>query len=282
MFVFDFCQVPRLPKFRPAEHKRAMKGRPISGEEFDRMLAKTPEVVGNAAAPSWRYLLRGIWETGLRLDEAMHFSWDLPGTIRPQWRRGALPIIVIPGTRQKNRDDDEIPLLPGAEALLLETVPELRTGWVFEPECLSGNPKKVRGRRMTTQWVSQVIVAIGRVAGVIVEPERGERSKKAKPLPPKPNKFARRAKGYVPPKYASAHDLRRSLADRLEAAGVDPLIIARVMRHRSYETTRRHYAGGNIQRDAATIRAILGKNEGPNCGANSGDWSDQAKDGSRR
>lgn len=40
-------------------------------------------------------------------------------------------------------------------------------------------------------------------------------------------------------------------------AGADPLLIARVMRHASFETTRRHYAPGNVQRDAKELRRLL-------------------------
>ena len=39
---------------------KAMKGRPIATEEFERMLDKTESVVGKQAAPSWRYALRGL------------------------------------------------------------------------------------------------------------------------------------------------------------------------------------------------------------------------------
>jgi hypothetical protein len=49
-----------------------MKGRPICAEEFDKMVAKVAEVVGAEAAKSWKYLLRGAWESALRLDELMH------------------------------------------------------------------------------------------------------------------------------------------------------------------------------------------------------------------
>ncbi len=41
-----------------------MKGRPITGEEFDRLLAKTAAVVGDAQAESWRHYLRGLWLSG--------------------------------------------------------------------------------------------------------------------------------------------------------------------------------------------------------------------------
>jgi len=60
-----------------------------------------------------------------------------------------------------------------------------------------------------------------------------------------------------PTKYASAHDLRRSCGDRLRNAGVPPLVICRVMRHSSWKTTRKHYAPGDVQRDAEVLHTTL-------------------------
>jgi hypothetical protein len=51
-----------------------MKGRPISAEEFERMLDKTPGVVGDVAAASWQRVLRALWNSALRIDELMHVS----------------------------------------------------------------------------------------------------------------------------------------------------------------------------------------------------------------
>ena len=38
--------------------------RPITGEEFDRMIEATPRVVGKNEAPSWRFALRVLWYAG--------------------------------------------------------------------------------------------------------------------------------------------------------------------------------------------------------------------------
>jgi integrase len=53
------------------------------------------------------------------------------------------------------------------------------------------------------------------------------------------------------------HDLRRSCAERLVAAGIPEREVARVLRHASVETTRRHYAPGNVQESAGIIRKQL-------------------------
>ena len=59
-----------LPKFSmPKRIKGAklMRGRPITTEEFERMIKAVPKIVDNAAAKSWKFYLRGLWESGLRL-----------------------------------------------------------------------------------------------------------------------------------------------------------------------------------------------------------------------
>ena len=48
------------------------KGQPITTAEFERMLAVTPKVVGEEQASAWVFLLRSLWETGMRLGEAMN------------------------------------------------------------------------------------------------------------------------------------------------------------------------------------------------------------------
>jgi len=94
---------------------------------------------------------------------------------------------------QKNNSDEDIPLLPGFEALLLETPPELRTGWAFEPQSLQNKlGRKVRHQRPDSDWVGKVISRIGKEANFVVDP--GDK------------KLGRGVK------YASAHDHRRYLA----------------------------------------------------------------------
>jgi integrase len=166
----------------------------------------------------------------------MHLHWADERYIVPQWKRGALPVLAIPAAMQKNDTEESIPLLPGFESLLQETPKSERFGWVFNPMSLQtmlGRP--VRHQRPDAEWVGKIISRIGKAAGVIVRP----------------------AKGDSQPKYASAHDLRRSCAERLVAAGVPEREVSRVLRHASIETTRRHYAPGTVQESAGIIRQKL-------------------------
>jgi len=195
-------------------------------------------VVGQPVAESWMYVLRGLWESALRLDEMMHVSWDTSETIRPTWKPGQLPILEIPAAMQKNDTEECIPLLPAFEALLLETPPAQRHGWVFEPMSLQLKPRKANNHwRPNAEWVGKIISRIGEAAGIVVQAEDVRTGR--------------------PTKYASAHDLRRSCGDRLRNAGVPPLVICRVMRHSSWETTRKHYAPGDVQRDAEVLHTTL-------------------------
>ena len=232
--------IDSVPRIRPVKVSklRRMKGRPITGEEFERMLAVTPKVVGDKATESWRYLLRGLWSSALRIDELMHVSWDIPHTIIPEWPRTGYPVLILPAQWQKNDTEEAIPLLSWFEDVLNETSEQDRTGWAFEPASLQTRiGRKAQHGRPTAEWVGKVVSAIGKTAGVVVTPENEAKE--------------------TPAKFASAHDLRRSCAERLLEAGVPPVLIARVLRHASWETTRKHYAPGDVQKAAGTLRELL-------------------------
>lgn len=215
-----------------------MKGRPITKVEFQAMLNAVASVVGDDAAESWKYVLRGLWDSALRINELMRVSWDKQGAIRPRWQSGSHPILEVPATMQKNNSDEEIPFLPGFEALLLETPPELRTGWAFESQSLQNKMgRKVRHQRPDSDWLGKVISRISKEANIVVEP--GDK------------KVGREVK------YASAHDLRRSCCEQLRESGVPTPVICRVMRHSSWETTRKHYAPCDVQKDAIVLRNLL-------------------------
>jgi integrase len=218
--------------------KNPMKGRPISAEEFQLMLDVTAQVVGEEAAESWKYVLYGLWESALRIGELMFVSWDKRRTIRPLWEDGRHPILEIPASRQKNDTNEAIPILPGFEELLLGTPVPQRTGWVFNPLSLQLRlGRHVRHRRPNAEWVGKVISRIGKKAGVVVEEGDMDTEKTVK--------------------YASAHDLRRSCAENLHNANIPPLLICRIMRHSSWETTQKHYVSGDVQQAAETLNNLL-------------------------
>jgi len=229
--------VPKLKKISTAKI-RAAKGRPITRAEFDRMLETVETTVGAAAAPSWKYLLRGLWASGLRLSELMALSWDDPTKIRPMFSAGMVPVLSIPAAMQKNNTEETVPMLADFENLLLETPLEDRTGWVFRPASLQEKcGRKRRHGRPKADWVGKIVSRIGETAGVVVHPGDVATSR--------------------PAKYASAHDLRRSFGDRLVSAGVPATVATRLMRHASFDTTQRHYATGDVQTDGRIARERL-------------------------
>lgn len=217
---------------------KSMKGRPISEIEFQKMLDTVEKVVGEEVAKSWDYVLRSLWESALRIEELMHVFWDQPGTIRPICKNEQHPILEIPAAMQKNDTHETIPMLPGLEALLLETSESQWMGWGFNPKSLQLRlGRKIAHKRPDADWVAKVVSRIGKEAEIIVE-EADERTGKNI-------------------KYASDHDLRRSYGERLRNAGVLPLVICRVMRHSSWETRRKHYVSGDVQKDTAVLKRIL-------------------------
>ncbi len=217
---------------------KMMKGRPISAAEFEAMLNSTATVVGDAAAESWKHVMKGLWTSALRLEELMHVSWDKPGSIRPVWKNGSFAVLEIPAAMQKNDTEENIPLLPWFETLLLATPENQRHGWIFNPQSLQLKlGRRVRHHRPDAEWVGKVLTRIGKTAGVEVEAADDRTGRRAK--------------------YASAHDLRRSCGERLRNVGVPPLVICRVMRHSSWETTRKYYAPGDIQSDAKVLGNCL-------------------------
>ena len=240
-WAYEEGWLPDRPRIRrmPVSKQKAMKGRPISALDFDAMLEAVPRVVGGESAEPWRHLLRGLWESGLRLGELLSVSWGMEGTIWPFWNQEGEGVLKIPAAMQKNNVEEDIPLVPWFESLLLETPPGARRGWVFQAVTKRRmRADSLEGARPTKEWVGKVITNIGKAAGIVVEP--------ANPVTG------------CPEKYASAHDLRRSFGQRLRDAGVPPLTISGVMRHSSWDTTQRHYAPMNVASEIQVLRKVLG------------------------
>lgn len=202
------------------------KGRPLCGEEFDRLIVAVPKVITEAAdVESWRYLLRGLWESGLRLSEAMMVNWDADDAITPVFPKSGLPVLHIPAKLQKNRKAQDVPTTPTFADLLKETSEGERTGWVFNPGARRGQ------RRLTPEQVGRTITLIGKAARIAVN-----------------------AVG----KPASAHDLRRSFGQRMADAGLPSRDLQAIMRHASITTTEAYYLRDKVQDQAKRIAMYLG------------------------
>ena len=242
--------VPEIPKTHRVRKAKKMKGRPITVEEYERMLAKVPAVILKSnlgkshqtpetdwdRVPSWRRFIEGLWHSGLRLSEAMQLHWtdETKLCVDLDWQ---YPMLRIPRELEKGHRDRLWPMVPEFAEFLLEVPESRRHGYVFEPL-----PQRYRHKRLMVPQVGRIVARIGQVAGVKVDTTRAGKAV-----------------------YASAHDLRRSFGERW-ADKVMPKTLMELMRHESIETTQKFYVGRNAQRTANILweahRANLGTPQG--------------------
>ena len=210
---FNWCEyhgyIDRAPVFRLARRKRGAKmsrGRPITLEEFERMLAASERL---GFDDSWRFLLKGLWLSSLRLGEAVALHWS-HGPVRIEF-----PLIVF-----ESGDKGGHSALPITRELWAHI--EGGKGFVFKPQLSKG---VTRSRDTWSHKVSE----IGKAAGVIVGQNKDGK-----------------------PRFATAHDLRRSFLERWRAT-LTVGELQTLARHASIETTKRYYLGDDAKRMAEKI-----------------------------
>jgi integrase len=205
------------------------KGRPVTSEEFDRIILAVSKARPHDA-DVWQRIITGLWLSGLRREEAVILSWepDAPFAVD---LTGKYPSFRIEAKAQKGRRDERLPMTPDCAEFLLATPENERVGRVF------GMPRLLDGQPMTAQRAGETISRICRTARIIVarDPDTGK------------------------VKYASAHDLRRSFGTRW-AKRVMPAVLQRLMRHRNINTTMKYYVGIEADDVAADLWA---KHPGP-------------------
>lgn len=209
--------IPRSPRVKLPRRtsRKIMKGRPITGEEFDRLIEAAK------SRPTFKPLLNGLWLSGLRLSEALSLHWERTDLIHVENVDGRRPVLRIPELEQKSRQETISPLTPDFVEYLRKL--KHRTGPVFCPE---GDDGPLR----TADRVSRLISALGKQAKIIVDRD------------PKTDRV----------KWASAHDLRRSFGDRW-AQRVMPAVLKELMRHKSIETTMTYYVGRSAEQTADVL-----------------------------
>ncbi len=201
--------LPKMPEFHMphrAKGRNLMRGRPITAEEFERMLETTAKVRPQDAE-TWRHYLQGLWLSGLRLEESLVFSWDDDSPFAADLS-GRHPRFRIYAEAEKGHQDRFLPMAPDFAEFLLTTPDDQRTGPVFKLDGLQ------TGKPMTPKRIGRVVSAIGQKAGIVVNKAEG--------------------------KYASAHDLRRSFGTRWSSK-VKPATLQLLMRHKAIETTLKYY-----------------------------------------
>jgi integrase len=229
------AKAPEVTMPKRAKGANVMKGRPISGEEFDRMLEAVAKVLGdekNPAEPamvkSWQHYLRGLWLSGLRLAESLELSWDRDDKLCADMQPGEHPMLRIPAALEKGNQDRLLPMAPEFAEFLQETPQAERTGYVFKPM----PQREKRSQRLGLGRVTRTVAEFGKKAGIKVTTHQAT----------------------AKVKFASAHDLRRSFGLRW-ASRVMPQVLMELMRHESIDTTMRYYVGRNAQSTAAVLWA---------------------------
>lgn len=222
-WAFKMELIPAVPKFdRPDRTKGSRsKGRSISGEEFERMIAMVEKVVGPSAAPSFKNYLHGLWWSGLRLGESLELYWDRDDRLCVDLS-GKRPMLRIPAQLEKGHRDRVLPVAPEFASFLATTPVEARTGRVFKL-----TRRCHEGERLTNDRVGRLVSQIGEKAMVKVwtHPISGKT------------------------KYATAHDLRRSFGFRWSSR-VMPAVLQQMMRHENIQTTMEYYVGRDAEATA--------------------------------
>ena len=238
------AQVPDFPKFRRARKRKAMRGRPITLEELERMIGAIPEVIKPlgesdeslerhaAIVATWEFYLWGLWWSGLRLEESMNLYWDREDALCVDLE-GEFPMLRIRAEAEKGNKDRLLPITPEFAEFLEEVPEEQRTGPVFNPRA-----NKQYRDRMLPSSVSKIVADIGEKANVVVG-DKGNIDKET---------------GERKPRFASAHDLRRAFGFRWSRR-VREFELKELMRHESIATTQEFYVEENAQDTARSIWA---------------------------
>lgn len=201
--------MPFMPKIhmpKGSKGQRMMRGRPITPQEYEKMVKTVPEVRPHDAV-AWQPYLHGLWLSGLRLEESLVLSWDEDAPISIDLSRRR-PRLRIYAEAEKGNRDRLLRMTPDFAAFLLATAESERHGLVFR---LDG---QWTGRPMIPRRVGRAISEIGKKADVIVNKGVHE--------------------------YARAHDFRRVFGTRW-AKVVMPSGLQKLMRHDSVETPLRYH-----------------------------------------
>lgn len=234
-WAVDVELLPRAPKVRLPKlaDDEEVRGRPVTGEEFDRWLVELKKHVGPQRAPAWLELMHGLWHSGLRLSEALNLTWDDQERLMLLNIEGRRPVLQIPAKRHKSRRYTVSPLTPDFVQFLRKMPKARRTGFVFNAPAMRKHPKsEVYRVSRNRDYVGRVISAAGMKANIIVARD-GKRVKRA-----------------------SAHDTRRTFGDRWSQK-VMPVVLKELMRHRSIDTTLKYYVGRDAEQTADVLWATL-------------------------
>lgn len=229
----DMGIIPKAPAIKMPTRVNTAKGRAVTLEEFERIVRKVPEVLkekpGSVRVKEWEFFLRGLFWSGLRRSEAWHLHWTDDSKICVDLS-GRFPMFRIQQEADKGFEARTFPIAPQF-AELLQAVPEdQRTGYVFKLG------SKI-GKRHNEEVTSRMISNVGKTANVKVGGTEGK------------------------PKFASAHDFRRSFGTRWSSK-VMPAVLQQMMRHAEISTTMGFYVTQNANATADAMWSSFGTTSG--------------------
>lgn len=219
-WCYRMGMLAKVPHIAMPKRTAKMKHRPITTEEFERMLSCVESVATPRLAAEWIFLLKGLWTSGLRLDEALRLRWD-QGEITVNMT-GERPRLKFEANADKSTKARLLPITPDFAELLLTVDPSKRHGRVFRPIV----PNQICDLRADT--CSKFITRIGEKATVCV----GERPPKGEENEPRKS-------------WAGAHCFRRAFGTRWSKR-LRPQQLQELMRHESITTTMKFYVEDDI------------------------------------
>ena len=254
-------RAPKINMPKRAKGQSLARSRPVTLEEFERMLDKvpagwwtpakpggtrpSPRSGSSSTRPSSQAPSR--WQRGAGTSAGYgcpgcgwRSPWSYRGTRanRSPWTcQVAGQRFGIYGEAQKSGRDELLPMAPDFAQFIQETAEHQRCGKVFK---LIG-PRS--GRPLAPADVGEAIRRIGRKAGVVVNKADG--------------------------KYATAHDLRRAFGTSW-AKRVMPAVLKRLMRHSSINTTMAYYVDLEASEVADDLWDKFGGEEAGNTSGNTG------------
>lgn len=217
--------IREAPHVEMPECSGGMKGRPITLEEFERMRAAIPKLkqLPEGCADGWDFFLRGLWLSGLRLEEAMRLHWTDQRQICVDLT-GRRPMLRIQAGAEKGRQFRLLPITPDFADLLLSIPEKNRRYHVFSPMTRPPRIWMEGTHRPTANHAGRIISELGEMAGVKVNET----------------------------KFASAHDFRRAFGHRW-AKLIMPKVLQELMRHESIQTTMQFYVGSLAEESADAV-----------------------------
>lgn len=204
-------RVPNVKNPKRARKSKLMRGRPITKEEYERMITSVCEVVDEDHVKDWKHFIEGLWWSGLRLGEAIELSWFYgPFCVIEM---GKHYYFKIDAEAEKGNQDRVTPIAPEFEEMLRKV--KHKRGKVFNPVT-----KWTRAATPRIDTTGRIIAKIAKKANVIADVEKGT--------------------------CATAHDLRRSFGERW-AQLILPQQLMELMRHTDIKTTLGYYVGKNAK-----------------------------------